>query len=78
MPYKVTLEYKKLWKDGRMIKNPKWKKETAIFNRKNNIGILRGATSYPKHFRDVFGSRNVRNISIKKLNNRGRRIRGSF
>ena len=64
MTYKVNVEYKSLWKEGRRIKSPKWKKETTCWSRK---GTPRGATGYKKHLEKVYGKRNVRKFKIKKV-----------
>jgi len=65
MAYKVTVEYKNLWKAGRRIKSPKFKKEVTCWSSK---GLKRGAQGYKKHLEGVFGKSNVRNFKIKKVN----------
>ena len=66
MAYKVSLEYRKRWRNGRRIVSPKWKKEVVYFKRKDNRGVFRGAKSYPQHFIEVYGDSNVRKVSIVK------------
>ena len=65
--YKVSVEYKPTYKDGRKIIKPSWVKEESIFLRKNNKGILRGAKSFENHLVGVYGKSNVRRFTIKKI-----------
>lgn len=64
MEYKVSVKYRNLYKDGRRIKNPKFKKETTCWKRK---GMKRGAKGYKQHLIEVYGKNNVKDFSIKKV-----------
>jgi len=65
--YKVNVEYRHQYKNGRRILNPKFKREVTHWKRKEDKGILKGAKGYKQHLIEVYGKSNVRNFKIIKF-----------
>ncbi len=58
--YKVNVEFRSMYKDGRLRKRPIFRKETTIWDSKK-------VRNYKGHLEAVYGKNNVRNFRIKRV-----------